>query len=383
MMKISAVIPAYNAEEYIERSVASLIRQSQAIHEIIIIDDGSSDDTLKIVTDLQRTHEHIVILQQANQGVSAARNTGLKRAQGDWVLFLDADDECAPALIETYTRFLQENPARYCAVYSQALQVDERGEAISGIFSGYDLHGQEGFVQMLLRNPIISPSGSLVKKTVLDEMAGFDTYIKYVEDVDFWLRVLLSGNSIGHVPEPLSFIRRHSSNTTSSMESTRQGEKVLLEKFGLETIKKVVYMRDCTIEDNQFDYVNFLIRFDKWQEANAILNELQVDSSYAKYVSVLFTKSLVALHDHHYAAAKELYLNILQLQDAHGAALNNLAVLYVMDGAVEKARKLLERSIQHYPGYLDAAHNLTQLGQANVEYKFTRRELRNNLLRYS
>jgi len=382
-MKISAVIPAYNAEEYIEKSISSLIRQSQTLHEIIIIDDGSSDDTVKIVKALQRTYEHIVLLQQANQGASAARNTGLNNAQGDWILFLDADDECAPTLIETYTRFLQENPARYCAVYSQALQVDERGEAISGIFSGYDLHGQEGFVQMLLRNPIISPSGSLVEKVVLDEMTGFDTSIKYVEDVDFWLRVLLSGKSIGHVPEPLSFIRRHASNTTSSMESTRQGEKVLLEKFGLETIKKAVYMREYALEDNQLDYANFLIRFDEWQEASAILNELQVDSSYTKYVSVLFTKALIALHDHDYAAAKELYLNILQLQGAHGAALNNLAVLYAMDGAVEKARELLERSIQHYPGYLDAAHNLAQLGQANVEYKFTRRELRDNLLRYS
>lgn len=383
MMKISAVIPAYNAQEYIEQSIASLIRQSQAVQEIIIIDDGSSDDTLNIVTDLQRTHEKIVLLQQANQGASAARNTGLKRAQGDWILFLDADDECAPTLIETYTRFLQENADRYCAVYSEAVQVDETGEAISGAFKGYGLHGQEGFAQMLLRNPIISPSGCLVKKAVLEEMNGFDTSIKYVEDVDFWLRVLLSGNSIGHVPEPLSLIRRHASNTTSSMESTRQGERVLLTKFGLQTLKKSVFMRERPLAENQLDYAHFLIRFEEWQEASVLLEELQLDSSSPQYVSVLFTKALIALQDQRYAAAKVLYQNILQLQGSHGAALNNVAVLYAMDGDVEEARVLLERAMQHYPGYLDAAHNLEQLDLADTQYTFTRRELRANLLRYS
>lgn len=382
-MKISAVIPAYNAEEYIERSVASLVRQSQTLHEIIIIDDGSSDDTVKIVKALQRTYEHIVLLQQANQGASAARNTGLNNAQGDWILFLDADDECAPTLIETYTRFLQENPARYCAVYSQALQVDERGEAISGIFSGYDLHGQEGFVQMLLRNPIISPSGSLVKKTILDEMNGFDTSIKYVEDVDFWLRLLLNGNNIGHVCEPLSFIRRHSSNTTANIESTRHGEKRLLDKFGLGVIKETIYERRYTIDHNHLDYVNFLIRFEKWPEAEQLLETVQIEASDDKYGSYLFVKALVALQVGKYEVAKDLYLAIIKWNNTHGAALNNIGVLYAENNELEKARESFKLALQYYPGYLDAAYNLEQLDTETPIFRFTKRELRKSLLRYS
>lgn len=382
-MKISAVIPAYNAEEYIEKSISSLIRQSQTLHEIIIIDDGSSDDTVKIVKALQRTYEHIVLLQQANQGASAARNTGLNNAQGDWVLFLDADDECAPTLIETYTRFLQENPARYCAVYSQALQVDERGEAISGIFNGYDLHGQEGFVQMLLRNPIISPSGSLVKKAILDEMNGFDTSIKYVEDVDFWLRVLLNGNNIGHVCEPLSFIRRHSNNTTSNIESTRQGEKRLLDKFGLGVIKETIYERNYAIDHNHLDYVNFLIRFEKWPEAEQLLETVHIEASDDKYGSYLFVKALVALQVGKYEVAKDLYLAIIKWNNTHGAALNNIGVLYAKNNEVEKARESLQLALQYYPGYLDAAYNLEQLDTETPMFRFTKRELRKSLLRYS
>ncbi|MBM6997255.1 glycosyltransferase [Paenibacillus sp. DXFW5] len=382
-MKISAIIPAYNAGKYLKRSVLCLIHQSQTIHEIIIIDDGSTDDTLSLVSDLQKTYRHIVLLRQTNQGASAARNAGLQKAQGDWILFLDADDECAPTLIEKYARYIEENPGRYCAVYSEAVQIDETCKSISEAFKGYGLHGQDGFVQMLLRNPIISPSGSLIKKAVLEEMSGFDTSIKYVEDVDLWLRVLLSGKNIGHVPEPLSYIRRHPSNTTSSMESTRQGEKVLLAKFGLQTLKKAVFKRDRLLEDNQLDYIRFLIRFEEWKEASILADELRPDPQSPQYISVLFTKALIALHNQNYSAAKVLYQSILQYQHAHGAALNNLAVLCAVDGDTEEAKTLLKRALLHYPGYLDAAYNLDKLGEASVQYKFTMRELRTSLLRYS
>lgn len=380
-MNISAVIPAYNAEAYIERAIVSIVNQSDSVHEIIVVDDGSTDQTESVIHKLRRKYGYIKFFKQENAGASAARNLGISKAEGDWVLLLDADDECAPTLIRQYKAKIGEG--QYSAIYSDFVQIDETGQKISDIFSGQQLSGREGFCQMLLRNPIISPSGSIIYKSVFHELEGFDTTIKYVEDVDLWLRLLLNNNNIGHVCEPLSFIRRHSNNTTANIESTRQGEKRLLDKFGLAVIKETIYDRSYTVEHNHLDYVNFLIRFEKWQEAEQLLETIQIEASNDKYGSYLFVKALVALQIEKFEVAKELYLTVIKWNDTHGAALNNVGVLYAKNNEPEKARESLQLALQYYPGYLDATYNLEQLDAVNPIFRFTKRELRKSLLRYS
>lgn len=381
MLIISAVIPAYNAEHYIEKAILSVVNQTDSVFEIIIVDDGSKDQTVAIVNKLKEQYEYIKLFQQTNAGASAARNNGISKAKGDWVLLLDADDECDVTLIKQYKDKINEK--KYAAIYSEFVQIDETGERISDTFSGYELLGQEGFCQMFLRNPIISPSASMIMKSAFYQLDGFDTTIKYVEDVDYWLRLLLSDMNIGYVSQPLSFIRRHSNNTTANIESTRQGEKRLLDKFGLAVLKENIYARNYSLEDNHLDYINFLIRFEKWREAKELLEIMSIESSQSRYISYLFIKALVALHFEELYLAKELYLSIIVTNENHGAALNNLGVLYAMNGELEKARKLLLAAQKKYPGYMDASYNLKQLEVGNPNYHFTKRELRKNLLRYS
>lgn len=381
MMDISAVIPAYNAEAYIERAIVSIVNQCDPVHEIIVVDDGSTDQTESVIYKLKQKHKFIKFLKQRNAGASAARNHGISIAEGDWVLLLDADDECDSTLIRQYKAQIYEG--QYSAIYSDFVQIDETGHKISDTFFGQRLLGRAGFCQMLLRNPIISPSGSIIHKSVFNELEGFDTTIKYVEDVDFWLRLLLNGNNIGHVCEPLSFIRRHSTNTTANIESTRQGEKRLLDKFGLAVLKETIYERSSPIAHNHLDFVNFLIRFEKWQEAEQLLETVQIESSNDKYVSYLFVKALVALQLDKFKVAKELYLSIIELNNTHGAALNNLGVLYAQNNELDKARRTFKLALQYYPGYQDAANNIEQLDTETSTFLFTKRELRKSLLRYS
>lgn len=380
-MNISAVIPAYNAEQYIEKAVISIVNQLEPVKEIIIVDDGSTDQTIDVILKLREKYKYIKLFQQPNGGASAARNNGISKAIGDWVLLLDADDECDATLIQQYKEKICDE--KYAAIYSEFVQIDESGQKISDTFSGHELIGQEGFCQMFLRNPIISPSASIILKSAYHQLDGFDTSIKYVEDVDFWLRLLLNGMNIGYVSQPLSFIRRHSNNTTANIESTRQGEKRLLDKFGLSVLKENVYARNNTIEDNHLDYISFLIRYEKWQEAKELLTTLQIESLHRKYNSYLFIKALVALHFEQYSLAKELYTSIIASNEYHGAALNNVGVLYAMNGEFKKAKNLLLAALNHYPEYMDAAINLEQLDVENPDYRFTKRELRKNLLRYT
>ncbi|MCR8660523.1 glycosyltransferase family 2 protein [Paenibacillus endoradicis] len=380
-MNISAVIPAYNAEHYIEKAVLSIVNQTDPVHEIIIVDDGSNDRTVDIVNRLQQQYKYIQLFQQTNAGASAARNNGISKASGNWILLLDADDECDADLIRKYNEKINEE--KYAAIYSGFVQINETGEQISDTISGYELLGEEGFCQMFLRNPIISPSSSVIKKSVFYQLEGFDTTIKYVEDVDYWLRILLNGMNIGYISQPLSFIRRHLNNTTANINSTREGEKRLLNKFGLPALQKAVYARKYAVEDNHLDYISFLMRYEKWQEAKQLLATLNIESSHSRYVSYLFTKALVALHFEEYLVAQEIYLSVITRDATHGAALNNIGVLYAMNGQLEDARELLQQAFQHFPEYMDAKHNIEQLDVENPIYRFTKRELRKNLLRYS
>jgi glycosyltransferase involved in cell wall biosynthesis len=106
-MKISAVIPAYNCEAHIARAIDSVLNQTHPADEIIIVDDGSSDDTVQAV---RSYGDKVTLIQQENAGASAARNTGIEAATGNWIAFLDADDEWLPDMLQRQTDILTQHP---------------------------------------------------------------------------------------------------------------------------------------------------------------------------------------------------------------------------------------------------------------------------------
>lgn len=380
-INISVIIPAFNAELFIEQTLQSVLHQTAPVDEIIIIDDGSTDNTQEIVIHIQSDNPHIILFTQQNKGASAARNLGIQKAKGDWILFLDADDLIAEDLIENYLDIINQN--RCVAIYSNFIQINENNEEISSEFVGYELNSNDGFCKMFLRNPIISPSGCMVKKDVLNELNGFDENIKYVEDVDLWLRILDKGYSIGHLDKKLIYIRRHTSNTTSNIDITNAGEQFLINKFPISLLKKKLYKRNCILEDNHLDFINLLLRYNEWDEAKKLLDQLTINESYSRYVSFLFIKALVEIHFKHYIIAKELFKRILTINPNHGSTLNNLGVLCAMDLELDEAKKCFRKALSLFEGYIDATHNLKQLDDTNPTYRFTKRELRNSLLRYS
>ncbi|MGE7999162.1 glycosyltransferase [Lysinibacillus sp. NPDC093190] len=378
---ISAVIPVFNAEQYIEKAIQSILNQAVHVQEIIVVDDGSTDRTCEIVENLQLTQPTVFFYKQENAGASSARNNGISTANSKWILLLDADDECTEDLIEHYKNKIQNDD--YAAVYADFTQIDEGSNAISGSFLGQELRGNKGFCQMLIRNPIISPSGSIIKKAAFEKVGGFDTNIKYGEDVDFWLRLLNLNFNVGHVPKPLIRIRRHATNTTANIAITKTGEKILLDKYSTTYIKEKIYSRDCSVEESHLDFANLLIRYDKWQEAYLLLQSIQIDKSNNRYISFLFIRTIVAIYFKNFQYAMRIYEEILRNVSQHGAALNNLGVLYALNEDKVKAEQCIRKALTLYPGYIDATHNLSQLGFSEPSYKFTMRELRNNLLRYS
>lgn len=384
-IKISVVIPAFNAELYIEKAIQSILRQTVHVNEIIIIDDGSVDQTCKIVQKIQKDQPKIVLLTQKNAGASAARNRGIHEATGDWILFLDADDECSKELVKTYVTKIKEATEKFSMIYTAYFQIDMNSHIISPKLSGKRLSDIEGFCDILIRNPIISPSGVIVNKELLLEMTGFNTTIKYDEDVDLWVRLLDSNHSIEYIDWPLSYIRRHSNNTTSSMSTSHNAEKLIMDQYGLDYIKEKLYKRGYTMEKNSLDFALFLIRYKHWKQCEELLENTRILEDSLHYISYCFLKSIIYIEDKRFDEALVEYEKILVSDVTHGAALNNSGVIYAMYGNKEQAITNMEQALLLFPGYLDVKHNMTLLNSETDKslFRFTLRELRPVLLSYS
>lgn len=385
MVKVSAVIPAFNTEKYIRNAVMSLVNQKIKLDEIIIIDDGSTDNTLKVINLLANQYKNIrVIEQSSNQGVSVARNLGIQEATSEWILFLDADDECSEQLLDTYLNKMRTDS--FESIYSGYYQIDESSKVVSDSITGKSLISTEGFCKVLIRNPIVSPSGLLIKRKVLFELKGFDTSMKMNEDVDLWLRILDSGYQINHVESPLTFIRRHRNNTTSNMEKSHNAEKIILNKYNLIYIEEKFKSLDSTTHQNKLDLVTLLIRYDKWEDAKRLLDSISISITNTSYVSYLFLKSLYYIFVKEHNEVEKVIQEILTVSPDHGASLNNLGVIYVSKNEFELAKEYFNKALHLHSNYIDARKNLNLLNSGLYtieEYSFTKRELRKVLLSYS
>lgn len=164
---VSVVIPVYNGGRYIAETLDSVLEQSYPSIEIIVVDDGSTDNTISVV---QQKSAVARILQQKNKGVSVARNVGMSNAKGEYILFLDADDLIGPTMIETLATYLIENPDYSVASGNARLFFDRNGEKdIVGV-TGYEGDAFASVSVFCFQ----SPGAALVRRDMAIEIGGFD-----------------------------------------------------------------------------------------------------------------------------------------------------------------------------------------------------------------
>ena len=181
MTSVSVVIPVWNRSEKIAATLDSVLAQTRAPLEILVVDDGSTDDTADFIR--ANYGDRVRLISQPNGGVARARNTGWRAARGEWIAFLDHDDEFAPDKLEVLAPFLGEKNG---VVVSRWREIRESGETVRespavsaknafGWLFGWD-------------NPIVSMSVPLVRRDVLEEIGGFDAACAPADDWDLWLR---------------------------------------------------------------------------------------------------------------------------------------------------------------------------------------------------
>ncbi len=225
---VSVIIPTYNASITIERALKSIALQTYSDYEIIVIDDGSSDNTQEVVSEFRKEFNSILVqyIVQKNLGPSSARNNGVKKSQGEFIAFLDADDEWHKDKLKIQIEIMQDKKLIFLG---SAYQYDEFDyENIDGIKME-----EYNFNDLLLKNRFSTP-GVIIRKDFLLELHGFDESLRYVEDYDLWLRCALKFNLIG-VENP-KLVRLHKgafgvSGLSSHMLDMFKGELLVAKKL--------------------------------------------------------------------------------------------------------------------------------------------------------
>ncbi len=222
-MNIAVVIPAFNAERYVARAVDTALRQTLPPTQIIVVDDGSRDDTARIV---ERFGSPVACIRQDNRGVSAARNSGASVAVTDWIAFLDADDEWLPTKLDRQRAALGAGGDACCT----ALRVIYEG---TGVFEDAGVDAVDTDLASLLFHRGSIPPGTsstlLVRRDVFRKIGGYDERLSTSADWDLLLRLRIA-TSFRYVPEPLVLYRRHAMNMSRNVEVLDRDTRLVLEK---------------------------------------------------------------------------------------------------------------------------------------------------------
>ena len=241
MKTISVIIPTYNYGRFLRETIDSALAQTYPALEIIVIDDGSSDDTPQILAEYG---DRIRAIRQNNQGVGAARNTGIAAARGEYLSFLDSDDVWNPGKLEMEIARFEADPS-LGMVHCGAESFDTAGNTVK-----VSLTGMEGWVAPELlrldREVIAAPgSGTMVPKRVAEEVGGYDDRLQPSEDWDFCYRIAVRYR-VGFVDTVLVRYRLHPSGIHLNVSRMESAMLMALEKAFMSSDPAVQSLRRHT-----------------------------------------------------------------------------------------------------------------------------------------
>lgn len=234
MAKIGIVMPVYNGDKYLAETIDSVLRQTFTDWELVIVDDGSKDESAALAKDYAARDERIRVIQQQNAGVAAARNRGLGQmdASTEYVIFFDQDDLWAPDTLEALSKALADAP-HAVAAHGLMHSIDERGQlCAAGYFEDLERnrHAIVGnrpvvwpsprpttFAVLTYMNAIVTPGQVLIRRQVLDTVGPFDSSTVPADDWDMWLR-LSSHGDIALVDNVVLYWRLHGNNNSAHRE---------------------------------------------------------------------------------------------------------------------------------------------------------------------
>ena len=228
---VSIIIPAYNAERLIARTLASVLTQTYRHLEVWVVDDGSCDRTAAIVQTIAQHDARVRLVQQANAGVAAARNLGIQKAQGEFIAPIDADDLWYPEAIAKLVACLQRSRPTVGVVYAWSMDIDEQDEPTGG-FHAATIVGNV-YKTLICHNFLGNASATLIRKACLERVNGYDSQLKAqkaqgCEDWDLYIR-LAEYYEFDVVPEFLIGYRKVASSMSGDFSQMARSQQLMLQ----------------------------------------------------------------------------------------------------------------------------------------------------------
>lgn len=222
---VSVVMPVYNGAAYLEQAVASVLAQTHDAVEVVAVDDGSTDDTGRLLDEFEARDPRVRVFHVENGGPSAARNVALRAIEGDYVAFLDADDWFLPGKIERQLAALDAHP-EVDLVYSDHQEYDSASDRF------YDIRRGDPPIPMaevLVYRPWFAPIAPLLRRRLVDAVGGFDETLRAAEDWDYWLRCARECAFV-YAPGTVAVYRLHGAQSHRHRERMRTAHLQLAHK---------------------------------------------------------------------------------------------------------------------------------------------------------
>jgi glycosyltransferase involved in cell wall biosynthesis len=228
MPKISVIILTHNRAALLPRAISSVLNQTYQSFELLIVDDASKDNTREVVgsfCDNRTTY----IRHEVNKGEAASRNTGILNSKGEYIAFLDDDDEWLPKKLEMQVNLLESCSERVGGIYAGSLRIDQGTGAVLSQW----LPSKRGYLynEISINNCIGTPSSVLLRKKCFDLVGMFDESIVYGPDYDMWVRISKEFH-FEYIREPLIKYFVHDNRLSTNSEKMIRGLEAQLEKHG-------------------------------------------------------------------------------------------------------------------------------------------------------
>ena len=250
MTLISVVIPVYNGEKTVKETIESVLKQTFSDFELLIINDGSKDSTLKIVSEIR--DPRLKVFSYTNAGLSVTRNRGISLAKGEYISFIDADDLWTSDKLESQLKALQENPQAAVA-YSWTDHIDECGQFLrSGpqqTFNG------DVYARLLLEDFIGNGSNPLIRAQAFAEVGNFDESLLAVEDWDMWLRLAARYHFVA-VPSPQILYRVFVNSMSFNVRKMEVASLRVIERAVAAAPETVGHLKQASL-GNRYKYLTW------------------------------------------------------------------------------------------------------------------------------
>lgn len=242
---VSVIIPTYNRAKFVTEAVESVLNQTYSNIEIIIVDDGSTDNTREVLGEYQGKIKYVYQNERGER--SKARNDGFRHSRGEYIAFLDSDDLWLPTKIEKQVKVLNEEPD-VAVVYVRVQFVDVNGDPYRGeiCWDALECRRKSLYEDLMTHNVIGAPSAVMVRRSCLNSVGLFDESMVTCEDLDLWRR-LAQHCAFYKIDLPLVKFRVHTENTQGKFSMMAKGYETIMRKISKDTPPEFGYYKNEAI----------------------------------------------------------------------------------------------------------------------------------------